>query len=71
MDEERKNATVADGLGVGTEPVTGTGERVGAASERLPYQSPRIVRRQRVVASTLISGSQCVFDPPLPDGSCP
>lgn len=45
-----------------------------AASERRarrPYAAPCIVRRQTVVASTLVSGDQCVFDPPLPGGGCP
>jgi hypothetical protein len=39
----------------------------GEAAGRRPYEAPRIVRRERIVASTLFSGNDCVFDPP---GTC-
>lgn len=48
-----------------------TGAAQGDQRPRRPYEPPRIVRRQQVLASTLVSGEQCVFDPPNPDGSCP
>lgn len=45
--------------------VSGDGER-----RRRTYEPPKILRRQQVVASTLVSGEQCVFDPPGSPG-CP
>ena len=41
------------------------------ARPRRSYEPPQIIRRQQVLASTLVSGEQCVFDPPLPGGGCP
>ncbi len=32
--------------------------------ERLPYEAPRVVRREQIVTTTLVSGQECVFDPP-------
>lgn len=34
---------------------------------RKPYEAPRVLKKEMLVASTLISGGDCVFDPP---GSC-
>lgn len=34
---------------------------------RKRYQAPQILKKELLVASTLVSGGDCVFDPP---GSC-
>lgn len=31
---------------------------------RRPYEAPRILRREQIVHATLVSGEECVFDPP-------
>jgi hypothetical protein len=40
------------------------GESRRGTIARAPYEAPRIVRRERIIASTLLSGQECVFDPP-------
>lgn len=59
---ERKSQEIA---------VPAEGGKDNVSTARRAYEAPRIIRRQQVIASTLVSGDQCVFDPPNPDGSCP
>jgi hypothetical protein len=49
--------------------VLGVSATTGQAPEptlvtRKPYQKPRIEKRVAIVANTLVSGQECVFDPP-------